>query len=117
MLGSDEGTGFGWKDQWIFHLGVEQRLSETLALRAGYAYATRLYGGRDTLLNTVAPAVMQHNIAAGFSRALLDGVSLDFGITYALPLDQSGFNTLSPDQKITANHGIVEAGITSNYAW
>ena len=117
MLGSDKGAGFGWKDQWIFHLGAEHRLSETFTLRAGYAYATRLYSGRDALLNAMAPAIMRHNVAAGFSQALMDDVSLDFGITYALPLDQAGINGLSPDQEIRSTHGIVEGAIAVNYAW
>lgn len=117
LLGSDTGTGFGWRDQWILHLGAEHRVSDSLALRAGYAYATKLFGGRDMLLNTMAPAIMRHNIAAGFSQALLDDVTLDFGITYALPLAQEGFNPLSPDQRIRATHGIVEGAVAVNFAW
>ncbi|MCF4167303.1 outer membrane protein transport protein [Zavarzinia compransoris] len=117
MLGSDGGAGFGWKDQWILHLGAEHRVSESLALRAGYAYATKLYGGRDALLNAMAPAIMRHNVAAGFSQALFDDVTLDVGITYALPLSQDGFNPLSPDQRISSTHGIVEGAVAINYAW
>lgn len=117
LLGSDKGAGFGWKDQWTLHLGAEHRYSESLALRAGYSYTSRLYRGRDSLLNAAAPAIMRHNIAAGFSQALTDRVTLDAGLSYALPLDQYGRNALSPDQRIRATHEIVEVGLGLNYAW
>lgn len=116
-LGTDNGAGFGWKDQWTLHLGTEHRYSDTLALRAGYSYTSRLYRGRDSLLNAMAPAIMRHNIAAGFSQELFSGTTLDFGITYALPLDQYGSNPLSPDQRIRSTHGILEGALGINYAW
>jgi len=64
-FGADDGPAFGWRDLNVVKLGIEWRYTPDLALRAGYAYNTPLFGGRDVELAILAPATTQHHITAG----------------------------------------------------
>lgn len=116
-LGEGDATGFGWKDQWVYHLGAEQRLDAAWTVRAGYAYADDMYRGDQALLNALAPAVMKHTITGGFTLTLGDGVSVDAALSWAPADEYRGSNALSPDQGVTAKHEITELGLALNYAW
>jgi len=45
--------------------GLEWRYTPDIALRAGYAYNTPLFGSRDVQLDILAPAATQHHLTAG----------------------------------------------------
>lgn len=47
--GSDNGPGFGFKDQNAYKFGVRWQATPNLALRAGYVYATQIVNEADTL--------------------------------------------------------------------
>lgn len=64
-FGAPDGPAFGWKDINAVKLGIEWRYTPDLALRAGYAYNTPLFGSRDVQLDILAPATTQHHLTAG----------------------------------------------------
>lgn len=116
-LGSDQAAGFGWNNQYVIHIGAQHQFNEALALRVGYAYASELYPGSESLLNAIAPAVLRHTVTGGFSLAVMDGVTLDAAISWAFPYTHHGRNALSPDQTISEVHEITELGLGLSYAW
>ena len=64
-FGAPNGPAFGWRDINAVKLGMEWRYTPALALRAGYAYNTPLFGSRDVQLDILAPAATQHHLTAG----------------------------------------------------
>jgi len=64
-FGADDGPAFGWRNLNVFKFGAEWRYTPEIALRAGYAYNTPLFGSRDVQLDILAPATTQHHITAG----------------------------------------------------
>ena len=64
-FGAPNGPAFGWRDINAVKFGIEWRYTPALALRAGYAYNTPLFGSRDVQLDILAPAATQHHLTAG----------------------------------------------------
>ncbi len=116
-LGTDDAAGFGWKDQFVLHLGTQYQVSDTLALRAGYSYASRQFGASEALLNSLAPAVLRHTLTGGFSVGLGGGLTLDAALSWTVPQDQDGTNALSPGQALSSRHEITELGLGLSCAW
>jgi long-chain fatty acid transport protein len=82
-FGSAAGPSFGWRDLNIFKLGIEWHHSETLTLRAGYAYNTPLFGGDNVQLDVLAPATTQHHITAGGEVRIDREWAVEFAGMYA----------------------------------
>jgi long-chain fatty acid transport protein len=83
FLGTDNGTGFGWRDVDIFKFGIEWRASPSLMLRGGYSYNTQPLQSRDVMFNILAPGVIQHHITAGAQFRLTQNMDLEFAAMYA----------------------------------
>lgn len=79
--GSDNGAGFGWRDQSIWRVGVAYALDPRWTLRAGYNHGTRLLDSRDTFLGILAPSANRRHFTLGASLALKGGSELS--IAYA----------------------------------
>ncbi len=66
-LGSANGSGFNWRDQTAFKLGVEHAYSKNLTLRAGYNYGKSPV--RDDIdsvtFNIIAPGVIEQHLTLG----------------------------------------------------
>jgi long-chain fatty acid transport protein len=67
-LGSADGSGFNWRNQINYRLGLEYAVRPTLKLRAGFAYGRRPNDeSRDSVsLNLLTPNPIE-NLTAGFS--------------------------------------------------
>ena len=66
-LGSSNGSGFKWRDQTAYKLGVEYEYSKDLMLRAGYNYGkSPIRDDRDSVsFNIIAPAVVEQHLTLG----------------------------------------------------
>ena len=67
-LGSTNGSGFGWRDQTVYKLGVEYAYSNSLVLRAGYNYGkspVRNDSINDVTFNILAPGVVEQHLTLG----------------------------------------------------
>jgi len=67
-LGSTNGSGFKWRDQTVYKLGVEYEYSNSLVLRAGYNYGkspVRGDGIDDVTFNILAPGVVEQHLTLG----------------------------------------------------
>ncbi len=71
---------FGWKDQWVYAIGLQYTVTPGLTLRAGYNYAKSPIDEADVFNNLVFPAVVEHHISAGVGYMLGDhwGLSLTY---------------------------------------
>ena len=70
QLGSDDGPGFGWRNQNIYRLGLMHRMSERLILRGGYIHSTSNIPASQTLFGALAPTFSQRHYTLGATLRL-----------------------------------------------
>lgn len=61
----DAVSGFGWKNIWAVGGGVQQKVSKSLKVMAGYNYSGNPVPAQYTFFNTPAPAIVQHHLSGG----------------------------------------------------
>ena len=64
-FGSANGPGFGWRDVTVVKVGGSYAWSPALTLRAGYSHVTQPVPANQTLLNILAPGVVQDHLTLG----------------------------------------------------
>ena len=71
--------GFGWNDIWAVGGGVEQQVSSTTKVIAGYNYSQNPVPAKYSFFNTPAPAIVQHHVSAGMVQKVK---SWEVNVTY-----------------------------------
>jgi len=101
-LGSDAGSGFGWKNQMIYKLGMEYTPSKSdWTYRAGYSYAGKQIPDDQMMFNILAPGVSQNHVTAGFTKKLSKkGNAINLSMMYSPASSVSGPNNMDPAQTI-----------------
>lgn len=92
FLGNTTGIGGGWKDAKIFKLGLEWQYSETIVMRAGYSKSNRIIPESQTLINIVAPVVIDEHFTLGTSYKLDAESQLHFSLSHAPKVTVTGYN-------------------------
>lgn len=64
-FGGADGPGFGWRDVTVFKLGASYDVSDSLTVRAGYGRSENPVPASETLLNVLAPGVVQDHFTLG----------------------------------------------------
>jgi long-chain fatty acid transport protein len=64
-LGSDDGPGFGWRDQDIYKFGIGYHASPRWLLRAGTSYGSAVIPPTETLLAALAPNPARRHFTLG----------------------------------------------------
>jgi len=99
-LGSDEGSGFGWKDMLVFKLGMEAYIADETQVRFGFSTGNNPVQESQVLFNILAPGVTTQHLTWGFSQ-YFGKKALDFAFVYAFNNTVRGVNPLDPGQYIT----------------
>ncbi|MGC8865881.1 MAG: OmpP1/FadL family transporter [Bacteroidales bacterium] len=99
-LGSNEGSGFGWKDMLIFKLGMEAYIADETQFRLGFSAGNNPVQESQVLFNILAPGVTTKHLTWGFSQ-YFGKKALDFAFVYAFNNTVRGANPLDPAQYIT----------------
>jgi long-chain fatty acid transport protein len=82
-FGADAGPGFGWRDVTIVKVGANYRIDPHWQVRAGWNYTTQPVRESQTLLNVLAPGVVQHQYTAGATWTTADGLEVSGFVLYA----------------------------------
>ncbi len=64
-LGDDDGPGFGFHDQNAYKLGLRWQATPSLALRAGYIWATQIIDEGETLFGAFGSLAVTDQVTAG----------------------------------------------------
>ncbi|MCZ4303370.1 outer membrane protein transport protein [Zoogloeaceae bacterium G21618-S1] len=75
-IGSDEGPGFGWRDQTVWRIGVAHQLNDALTLRAGYSHGSQILDSKSTFLGILAPAANRKHWTLGATIAVAPDMEL-----------------------------------------
>ncbi|MET0986532.1 MAG: outer membrane protein transport protein [Steroidobacteraceae bacterium] len=79
LLGAGNGPGFGWRDMTIYKLGMAYQVNAKLKLLAGFSDTRAPIPADQTMLNIVAPAILEKHYTAGF---IYEQKSLSFAAYY-----------------------------------
>lgn len=77
-----------WDDQTVYQIGLSYRVSEPFTLRAGYNYGKNPIP--DATLNPLFPAIVESHWTAGFGYAFSPISDINFSLTYAPEVSQTG---------------------------
>lgn len=103
-LGSEAGSGFGWRKMTIFKFGLEHACSDAFKVRAGFSHGKNPIRPTDVLFNILAPGVIEDHITFGISK-MLGEKEISVALIHALSNTVSGINPMDPpaDQIIHLN--------------
>lgn len=115
QLGNDGGAGFGWKDMWVYKVGVQWKSSKEWTWRAGYSTGTEPIPSSEVLFNILAPGVITQHVTAGFTKAMTDNQDFNLAVTRALPHTVNGPNPLDTAQNIQLKMDQWQVAVS--YSW
>ncbi len=93
LLGSENGSGFGWGNQTVYKLGMSYQYAPNLMLRAGYNHAKTPLSSTQTFFNILAPATVEDHLTLGATWALADKSELTLSYMHAFEKKVTGVST------------------------
>ena len=105
LLGSSNGSGFGWRDVTAVKLGASYVWNEQLTLRAGYNHSTQPIRSGETLFNILAPGVVQDHLTLGTTWVLENKAELSLAYMHAFE------NSVNGSGSVPAGFGGGEANL------
>lgn len=96
QLGADNGAGFGWRNTTVYKLGVAWEWSQRLTLRGGFVTLKQPIPESQTLLNIVAPGVVENHLTLGATWVLPGKSELTFAYMRAFENEVKGSGSIPP---------------------
>lgn len=75
---------YNWSDQNVLALGAKYRLSDNIALLAGYNYGESPISEKDINNNAGVTAIVEHHLSAGVTAKVSKHSSLTFSLSHGL---------------------------------
>jgi len=123
MLGDNDGSGFGWQDINAYKIGVSHAYSSGFTVRAGYDHCDQPIPNSQTLLNIVAPGVVQDHLTLGGTWMLADKSEISVAYIHAFKKTVNGSGSIPPGAPMgglgggEANLTMQEDSIGISYGW
>jgi long-chain fatty acid transport protein len=117
QLGLDTGAGFGWDDMTVVKLGVQWAYGDAWTWRLGLATGEQPIRPSEVFPNIVAPAVVEEQITAGFSRRLAGDRALNLAVMYAPSNDVTGPNPLEVPGAQQIRLEMKQIELQLGYSW
>lgn len=93
LLGSENGSGFGWTDQTVYKLGLTYQYAPDLLLRAGYNHAKMPLKSTQTFFNILAPATVEDHLTLGATWTLANKSELTLSYMHAFEKKITGVSS------------------------
>lgn len=93
-LGSGNGAGFGWRDVTVFKIGANYAVNPNLTLRVGFATLRQPIPASQTLLNILAPGVVENHLTLGATWALSPTTELSVAYMHAFEKTVNGSGSI-----------------------
>lgn len=118
MLGANNGLGFGWKNINVYKLGVSHAYNSNFTVRAGYDHCDQPIPNSQTLLNIVAPGIVQNHLTLGGTWALADKSEISVAYVHAFKKTVNGSGSIPPQLGGgEANLSMSQNSIGISYGW
>ena len=117
-LGADNGPGFGWQNINAYKLGVSHAYSSAFTIRVGYDHCDQPIPNSQTLLNILAPGVVQDHLSLGGTWKLADKSEVTVAYVHAFKKTVNGSGSIP----LTFGGGEANLTMTENslgisYGW
>jgi long-chain fatty acid transport protein len=117
-FGASDGPGFGWQNINAYKLGVSHAYSSAFTLRAGYDHCDQPIPNSQTLLNILAPGVVQDHLTLGGTWTLADKSEISVAYVHAFSKTVNGSGSIPPQMGGgEANITMHEDSIGISYGW
>lgn len=117
-LGADNGSGFGWQNINAYKLGVSHAFSSAFTMRAGYDHCDQPIPNNQTLLNMLAPGVVQDHLSLGGTWKLAGTSEISVAYVHAFKKTVNGSNSIpAAFGGGNANLTMTEDSIGVSYGW
>lgn len=93
-FGSADGPGFGWRDVTTLKLGASYQYRDDLVLRAGFQTLRQPIPENQTLLNILAPGVVEQHLTLGATWTLANNNELTLAYMHAFKKEVNGVNSI-----------------------
>ena len=119
LFGSANGQGFGWQNITTLKLGVSHAYSQTFTVRAGFNHCDQPIPNSQTLLNSLAPGVVQNHLSLGGTWKLANKSEVSVAYVHAFKQTVTGAAGSVPAALGggTANLSMHEDSIGISYSW
>ncbi len=94
LFGSSDGPGFGWRDMTVFKLGASYQLSKALTVRGGVSHGRQPIPSGETMLNILAPGVIEDHATLGATWTLASGNELTIAYMHAFKKTINGSGSI-----------------------
>jgi long-chain fatty acid transport protein len=99
--GGNMPMNFGWEDQTVFAVGVQQKISDKTTVRVGYNYGKSPIGSEDVTANYGSLAVTEQHLSLGMTRKLGEKMSASLSYVRAFKNEvSSGSNSIELEQNV-----------------
>jgi len=117
-LGDNNGSGFGWQDINVYKLGVSHAYNSLFTIRAGWDHCDQPIPNSQTLLNTVAPGIVQDHLTLGGTWTLADKSEISVAYVHAFKKTVNGSGSIPGGfGGGEANLTMYEDSIGISYGW
>lgn len=109
-LGSTSGSGFKWRDQTVYKLGLEYGYGNDLTLRAGYNYGKtpiRNSTNDDVTFNIIAPGVVEQHLTLGATWMLANKSELTVSYMHAFEKSVTGPSALAGTETLKMHQDAI----------
>ena len=118
QLGGNSGPGFGWKNINVYKLGVSHAYSSEFTVRAGWDHCDQPIPNSQTLLNILAPGVVQDHLTLGGTWTLADKSEVSVAYVHAFSKTVNGSGSIPAGfGSGEANIKMHEDSISVAYSW
>ncbi|KIC73042.1 hypothetical protein DB42_CK00110 [Neochlamydia sp. EPS4] len=104
-LGAHNGTGFGFRDQWFYRLGIDYELTEWLTVRAGYRHTRAPIKRSQTAVNVLTVDTIEDYLTLGATACLNSSNEISIFYGHGFSHKIKGKNSIPP------SFGLGEANI------
>jgi len=117
-FGAANGPGFGWRDANVVKLGFNYAVAPQWQIRGGWGYTTQPVRSSQTLLNILAPGVVQNHLTAGATWTSADGIEVSGVVLYAPETKVNGSGSIpAPFAGGEANVRLSEVIVGLSVGW
>lgn len=105
-LGTSNGTGFGWRSQTFYRVGIDYALTEDLVVRAGFRHANTPIRKSQTVVNQLTLDTVENFVTTGATYTLSNCQELSAYFAWGFE------NKIKGKNSIPATLGAGESNIT-----
>ncbi|MHB1236458.1 MAG: OmpP1/FadL family transporter [Gallionella sp.] len=117
-LGASNGSGFGWQNMTAFKLGMSYVYDSQLTLRGGLNHNSQQIPSSQTLLNILAPGVVQNHLSLGATWTLANKSEITVAYIHAFQQTVNGSGSIpAAFGGGNANISMHEDSIGISYGW